>query len=93
MKKLPKIIEIERLEDKEDLWKVRLDTETIIFISTETLYKELVKQTYIPSLRMPIRLSELTPLIRELITKGQTREQILTKLNYILVKFFYLFLI
>ena len=87
MKKIPKIIEIERLEDKEDLWKVRLNTEITIFLSTETLYRVLVRQTYIPSFRMPLRLSDLTPLINGLINKGQSREQILTKLNYILVKF------
>ena len=79
---IPKIIDIKRLENKEDLWEVKLYTEITVFLSTEVLCKELVKQSYISGWRSQIPMGTIKRLL-----KLGPKEQILNKLNYVLVNF------
>ena len=74
MKKIPKIIEVGKIEDKPYLWRVRLYTEITIFLTTETLLRTLLKHHQV---RYP------QAFIWNTIKKTKlTEEQIFTKLIY-----------
>lgn len=78
MKKIPRIIGVERIEDKPDLWRVKLYTEVTVFLTSEVLFSVLLKQQKI--LTRTIK-SFIKKLVKE---KDLTEEQVIIKLIYVL---------
>ena len=81
MEKIPRIIGVERIEDKLDLWRVKLYTEITIFLTTEVLFRVLLKQ-------QKILTRTINSFIKKLVKKrGLTEEQVIIKLIYALSVF------
>jgi len=76
--KIPRIIGVERIENKPDLWRVKLYTEVTVFLTSKVLFRVLLKQQKI--LTRTIK-SFIKKLVKE---KGLTEEQVIIKLIYAL---------